>query len=111
MKQPWLWSIIVANLIGLIVLVFVYPSAMVSPGKRRAYSMASACPRPLDAPVSTTFIDAPWEIMRAACGQPPLRTRSTSVSTILSAAAFEPVIDGEVMNLPATASVGTPSIL
>jgi len=32
MKRPWIWIIIVANLIGLIVLAFVYPSAMVSPG-------------------------------------------------------------------------------
>lgn len=32
MKRPWIWILIVANLIGLIVLAFVYPSAMVSPG-------------------------------------------------------------------------------
>ncbi len=32
MKRPGLWIIIVANLIGLIVLVFAYPKAMVSPG-------------------------------------------------------------------------------
>ena len=32
MKRPWIWITIVANLIGLIVLAFVYPSAMVSPG-------------------------------------------------------------------------------
>jgi hypothetical protein len=32
MKRPWIWVVIVANLIGLIVLAFVYPSAMVSPG-------------------------------------------------------------------------------
>jgi len=32
MKRPWIWITIVANLIGLIILAFVYPSAMVSPG-------------------------------------------------------------------------------
>ena len=32
MKRPWIWITIVANLIGLIVLAFVYPSTMVSPG-------------------------------------------------------------------------------
>ncbi len=32
MKRPWIWIVIVANLIGLIVLAFVYPSAMLSPG-------------------------------------------------------------------------------
>jgi hypothetical protein len=32
MKQPWIWLVVVANLVGLIALAFVYPSAMVSPG-------------------------------------------------------------------------------
>ncbi len=32
MKRPWVWTIMVANLTGLIVLVFMYPGAMVSPG-------------------------------------------------------------------------------
>ena len=32
MKRRWIWIAIVANLIGVIVLAFVYPSAMVSPG-------------------------------------------------------------------------------
>ncbi len=32
MKQSWVWSLLAANLIGLIALTFVYPSAMVSPG-------------------------------------------------------------------------------
>lgn len=32
MKRSWIWIIIVANLIGLIGLAFIYPSAMVSPG-------------------------------------------------------------------------------
>ena len=32
MKRPWLWGTIVANLIAIVVLAVVYPSAMVSPG-------------------------------------------------------------------------------
>jgi len=32
MTRPWLWLVIVANLIGLIALAFVFPAAMVSPG-------------------------------------------------------------------------------
>jgi hypothetical protein len=32
MKRAWIWVVVVVNLIGLLVLVFVYPGAMVSPG-------------------------------------------------------------------------------
>jgi len=32
MKRPWLWVVIVTNLVGLTVLAFVYPNAMLSPG-------------------------------------------------------------------------------
>jgi hypothetical protein len=32
MKRPWVWIVIAANLIGLVALAFVYPTAMVSPG-------------------------------------------------------------------------------
>lgn len=32
MKRPWIWGVIVANLVGLVALVFVFPGAMVSPG-------------------------------------------------------------------------------
>lgn len=32
MKLPWKWIVISANLVGLLVLVFAYPGAMVSPG-------------------------------------------------------------------------------
>ena len=33
MKRPWMWGVIVANLVGLVALVFVFPGAMVSPGE------------------------------------------------------------------------------
>lgn len=89
MKRPWLWIVIVVNLVGLLVLAFVYPSAMLSPGAvvpahAELASNCFACHAPLQGAVSDRCVTCHALSgigVRSTSGAPLERQAKRAVST------------------------------